>query len=220
MAGAVQGGRDYAKWGFFGFLALCLLAVIYADERFLVLPNHPEWKHIAPFRWLLLPHGLFGAIALLAGPIQFSDTIRRVRPVLHHWAGYIYIGAVAVAAPLALSITLRGFEPRSIYIEQWFQAGGWFLTTAIALLCILRLNIQAHKRWMMRSYGFALVFVLSRVPDAVPGFHWNDQLLADVLWGLVVTALFAPDLILTTRELMRPRQARPVRAKAEQAKAA
>src|SRR5689334_6538030 len=124
MAGAVQGGRDYAKWGFFSLLGLCLLAVIYADERFLVIPTHPEWKHIAPFRWLLLPHGIFGAIALLSGPLQFSDTIRRVRPILHRWTGYAYIVAVTVAAPLALSISIAGFEPKTIYVEQFFQAGG------------------------------------------------------------------------------------------------
>lgn len=203
MAGAVQGGRDYAKWGFFAVLGLCLLAVIYADERFLVIPTHPEWKHIESFKWLLLPHGVFGAIALITGPLQFSDTIRRVRPMLHRWTGYSYITAVAISAPMALSIDLAGVEPKTIFVEQFFQAGGWFLCTALALVCILRLNIQAHKRWMMRSYGFTLVFVMSRVPDAIPGFKWSDQLLSDVLWGLVVVAAVAPDVILTTRELLR-----------------
>jgi len=208
MASAVQAQRDYVKWTFFGALALCLVAVIYADERFLILPNHPEWKHIAPFKWLLLPHGIFGLVALLSGPLQFSDTIRRERPRLHRWTGYVYITAVAIAAPLALSITLAGFEPRTIYVEQYFQAGLWFLTTAFALICILSRNIAAHKRWMMRSYGFALVFILSRVPDAVPGFKWNDQLLGDVLWSLVVLALVAPDVILTVRELAGARRRR------------
>jgi len=214
MAGAVHSQRDYAKWALFGILGLCLLAVIYADERFWLIPTHPNWARIAPFKWLLIPHGLAGLIALLAGPAQFSDTIRRVRPVLHRWTGYTYIAAVAVAAPLALSISIAGFEPKTIYVEQFFQAGGWFLCTAFALLCILRLNIQAHKRWMMRSYGFTLVFILSRVPDAVPGFKWNDQLLSDVLWGLVVLAVVAPDVILTVRELAVIRRRRSATAAA------
>jgi hypothetical protein len=48
---------------------------------------------------------------------------------------------------------------------------------------------------------------MSRVPDAVPGFHWSDQLLADVLWGLVIAALVGPDLILAVRGAMRKRAA-------------
>jgi len=58
---------------------------------------------------------------------------------------------------------------------------------------------------MMRSYGFCLVFILSRVMDGVSGFHWTHQLLADVLRGLTVAALIVPDIILTARELWRKR---------------
>jgi hypothetical protein len=75
----------------------------------------------------------------------------------------------------------------------------------MALFFILRRNSPAHKLWMMRSYGFCLVFLLSRVPDAWPGFHWNDQALSDTLWGLVVAALVVPDLILIVREQWRKR---------------
>ena len=201
-AGSGALGRDYAKWGFFALMAACTLAAIWADERFLIDPADGEWRHIQPFKWWLLAHGPFGALALVLGPTQFSDTLRRRRPALHRWIGRIYIGAIAVAASVALYIGPR-FEPASIKVEQYFQAGGWLLTTVMALVFILRRNIAAHKLWMMRSYGFCLVFVLSRVPDAVPGFHWNDQLLANVLWGLVVAALIVPDLILAARDAWR-----------------
>jgi hypothetical protein len=40
----------------------------------------------------------------------------------------------------------------------------------------------------MRSYGFTLIFVLSRVPDAFIA-HYSDQFLGDMLWSLVVVAL-------------------------------
>ncbi|MDP9103665.1 MAG: DUF2306 domain-containing protein [Pseudomonadota bacterium] len=205
MAGASVGlRRDYAKWAFFALMALCTLLVIWVDERFLVVPADPEWKHIAGFKLWLAVHGPFGAVALLAGPFQFSDTLRRTRPRVHRWIGYTYIGAIAVAASVALYIGPR-FEQRSIQIEQYFQAGGWLLTTLMALFFILRRNIPAHKLWMMRSYGFCLVFLLSRVPDAWPGFHWNDQALSDTLWGLVVAALVVPDLILIVRDQWRKR---------------
>lgn len=195
-------GRDYVKWGFFALMAASTLAVIATDERFLINPADSEWPHIQPFKWWLLVHGPFGALALLLGPAQFSDTLRRRRPALHRWSGRVYIGAIAIAASVALYIGPR-FEPKTIQIEQYFQAGGWLLTTAAALVFILRRNVAAHKLWMMRSYGFCLVFVLSRVPDAIPGFHWDDQTLANVLWGLVVAALVVPDLILAARDVAR-----------------
>lgn len=197
--------RDYAKWAFFAAAAMCILLVIYVDERFVVLPADPEWKHIRSFEWLLAVHGPLGAVALLTGPLQFSDTIRRVRPKLHRWLGRTYVGAIAVSAPMAAWIGYH-FEPTSIRIEQLFQAGGWFVTTLIALVCVLNRNLPLHKAWMMKSYGFCLVFILSRVPDAFPAFHWTDQVLADVLWGLVVAALIGPDIILTARDLWRKRR--------------
>ncbi len=198
---------DYGKWAFFALMALCVLLVLYVDERFLVIPGDREWKHIAPFKWLLAVHGPFGAVALLTGPFQFSDTIRRVKPKLHRWLGRIYVGAIAISAPIAAYMGYN-YEPASIRIEQLFQGGGWFVTTAIALTCVLKRNVEWHKRWMMKSYGFCLVFVLSRVPDAIPAFRWTDQVLADVLWGLVVAALIVPDIVLTARELWRKRAPR------------
>jgi hypothetical protein len=193
--------RDYSKWALFAALSACLLLVIYADERFLVVAGDPEWAHIARFKWLLLPHGIFGAMALLTGPLQFSDRIRSTYPVVHRWTGRMYVGAVClVAAPLGMYIGVH-FEPRTIYVEQYFQAGLWWLTTAIAFYCILNRQIAQHKIWMMRSYGFCLVFVLSRVPDAFT--HMTDQQLGDVLWSLVIVALVAPDVILLWQERMR-----------------
>ena len=201
---------DYGKWAFFALMAACVLLVIFVDERFVFMPADPEWKHIQPFKWLLLVHGPLGAVALCCGPLQFSDTLRRTRPALHRWTGRIYIAAIAISAPMAAWIGFH-FEPATIRIEQLFQAGGWFLTTAIALVCILNRDLARHKVWMMRSYGFCLVFVLSRVPDAFPKeFHWTDQVLADALWGLVVTALIAPEIFLFVRELWRKRRARTV----------
>jgi hypothetical protein len=207
MASTAQAGqRDYLKWAFFALVALCTLTVIGVDERFLLIPADPEWQHIEAFKWLLLVHGIFGATALVCGPFQFSDTMRRMHPAWHRWNGRIYIGAVTVASLVAGYIGPH-FEPRSIQIEQYFQAGGWFLCTAVALWFVLRRNFISHKLWMMRSYGFCLVFLMSRVPDAMPGFHWSDQLLSDVLWGLVLAALVGPDLILAVRGAMRKRAA-------------
>jgi hypothetical protein len=205
MASTARAGQsDHLKWAFFALMALCTLTVIGVDERFLVVATDPVWQHIQPFKWLLLVHGICGAVALVCGPFQFSDRMRRTHVAWHRWNGRVYIGAVTVGSIVAGYIGSH-FEPESIQIEQYFQSGGWLLCTAVALYFVLQRNFVSHKLWMMRSYGFCLVFVLSRVPDAIPGFHWNDQLLANVLWGLVIAALVGPDLILAVRGAMRKR---------------
>ena len=200
---AIASGRNpqYLKWAFFTAMAAATLLVIYADERFLILPHDPEWKHIAAFKWLLLPHGLAGATALITGPLQFSDRIRANWPRIHRLTGRLYVGAIClVAAPLGFYIGTH-YEPGTIYVEQMFQAGLWWLTTAMAFVCIRSRQIAMHKLWMMRSYGFCLVFVLSRVPYVF--VRISDQGLADMLWGLIVAALVVPDLMLNVRELAR-----------------
>ena len=50
----------------------------------------------------------------------------------------------------------------------------------------------------------------------MPGFAWNDQLLSDVLWGLVVAAIVVPEFIVKIigpakwpPELLRERSTHP-----------
>ena len=178
----------------------------YVDERFLIDHSDPEWARIAAFKGWLLIHGLAGITALVTGPLQFSDTIRRTRIAFHRWTGRLYVGSVAIAAPVALYIGTT-FEKQNLAWEQPAQAGLWFLTTAMALLCVLRGNIPAHKLWMMKSYCFCLVFVFSRVTDAIP-IRFTDAGIATFLWYLVAAALVGPDIVLTTRELWRKRRLR------------
>lgn len=198
---------DRVKYLFFALVALSIPLVLLADERFLIDPADPHWKHIAPFKWLLLVHGLAGLTALATGTLQMSSRLRRLRPALHRAIGKVFLGAVTVAAPAALAITLRGFEPRSIIVEQWFQAGGWLVSPWIAYLCIRSGQMPLHKAWMIRSYAFTLIFILARVPDYfLP--EQTDQFLSDLLWSLVVAAIISPELILTTQTLWRIRTAK------------
>ena len=198
---------DLVKYGFFVLLALSVPLVLWADERFLINPADPHWKHVAPFKWLLLVHALAGLTALTTGTLQMSSRIRRLRPALHRALGKVFIGSVTVAAPAALAITLAGFEPRSIVVEQWFQSGGWLISPWIAYACIRSGQMPLHKAWMMRSYAFTLIFIFSRVPDYFMPTE-SDQFLSDLLWSLVVVAALAPELILTTQTLWRIRSAK------------
>jgi len=197
---------DLVKWAFAGLMVLSVLIVLWVDERFWLNPADPHWKHIAPVRTLLPIHGLAGATALVAGALQMSSRVRR-RVALHRTLGKIYIGAVCISAPVAIYMGTSVLEPETIRIEQIFQGGLWLVSALVAWACIRSGQMALHKAWMMRSYAFTLIFVLSRVPDAVVP-SYTDQGLADVLWSLTVLAAISPELILTATTLLRIRNAK------------
>jgi len=198
---------DHVKWSFFALIGVCVLLVLWVDERFWLNPADPHWKHIAPVKYLLMLHGLAGATALTTGALQMSSRIRRTQIALHRALGKVYIGAVSISAPVAVYMGTSTLEPVSIRFEQIFQGGFWLLSAWIAFACIRSGQMQLHKAWMMRSYAFTLIFITSRVPDAFVK-SYSDQFLSDMLWGLVAVALVAPELILTTQTLWRIRSAR------------
>lgn len=196
------------KTAFFLVLAVLGLLTIYADEMFVVHPADPEWAHIAPFKWLLLFHALFAIPALLIGPLQFSQRVRR-NLKLHRTLGWVYCLAIFITAPMALYIGVT-YEKPLVQPEQIFQAGGWFLTTLMAFIAGYNRNIPLHKQWMARSYGFSFIFIASRFTDAWPGLidYGNERVAATALWSLVVLALIVPDLLMSGAEFFKNRRPR------------
>ena len=206
-------GVDRLKWLFFALMGLAVLLVIRTDERFWINPADPHWNHIAPVKGLLMLHGLAGLTALATGALQMSSRIRSTRTALHRALGKVYITAVCISAPLAVYIGTGPLEPVTIHVEQYFQGGLWLASALIAWACIRSGQMALHKAWMMRSYGFTLIFVLARVPDAFMNTE-DPQFLSDMLWSLVVVALIAPEIILTTLTLLRIRSAKARHANA------
>jgi uncharacterized membrane protein len=211
-------GAERLKWSFFAVMGLCVLLVLWTDERFWLNSADPHWKHIAPVKYLLMLHGLAGLTALTAGAFQMSSRIRRLKPAFHRALGKVYITAVCISAPLAVYIGTGPLEPVTIHVEQIFQGGLWLASTFVAWACIRSGQMALHKPWMMRSYGFTLIFVLARVPDAFMNTE-DPQFLADMLWSLVIVAVLAPDVILTAQTLLRIRNAKARHARASVAAA-
>jgi uncharacterized membrane protein len=205
-----------AKHLLFAAIAAMFVYVLQHNERFLLDPSDPLWKHYEPMKWWLLPHGVAGLAALLLGAAQFSDRLRATRPVLHRASGRVYIASVFVAAPLGIVIQYlqeAGGAPRSFTIAAAVDGGLWMLATAMAFWCIRERRIDAHRQWMTRSYAMALVFLEVRVVLGVTG--WETLGLAaveTVVWACVALAIPLADLVLAlgarSRELGRPRELR------------
>src|SRR6201998_2619245 len=128
------------KYLLFAAFGLMFAYVIPHDEGFLVHSKDPAWQHYEPFKWWLLPHGIAGACALLLGPMQFSDRLRKRFAKLHRVVGRIYVGGVCVAGPLGFYIQF--FEERSGGSRSFSMAAAadavlWMTTTGIAFAFIL-----------------------------------------------------------------------------------
>jgi uncharacterized membrane protein len=203
-AGLSRVSSRHKKWILFAFMGVATLIAVYGNDGFIFNSHDPEWKHIAPFRWLLLVHALAGATALLTGPLQFSTRLRTARPEFHRMLGRVYVGAVAIAAPFAVYIGVT-FEKPPLSYEQWAQGGIWFLATLIAFVAIRKRNVPLHRHWMMRSYAFTFIFVSSRVPLAFPAISMSVEQLTTFLWYLIVAALVVPDLPAVYNALRRTR---------------
>ena len=197
------------KYVLFAAIGLMLAYVVPHDESFLVHSKDTVWQHYDPFKWWLLPHGIAGACALLLGPMQFSDRLRRRFRQVHRVVGRVYVAGVFVAAPLGFYIQYfqeRMGDPRSFSIAAAVEAALWLTTTGIALVFILKGKIEAHRQWMTRSFAVALVFLEVRVIGGVGGWesldvHANET----IVWACIALSILSADLVLQWQELGRQR---------------
>ena len=95
--------RLRAKYVLFAFIGLMIAYVLKHNESFLLNAADPAWKHYEPIKWWLLPHGIAGAIAIFLAMSQFSSRLRARHVVVHRTLGRIYVGLVAIAAPLGVA---------------------------------------------------------------------------------------------------------------------
>jgi len=108
-------------------------------------------------------HALGGAIALLAGPLQFVPQFRESNWNRHRLLGWIYCSAVLLGWCASLRIA-----PHSQ--TGWIASAGfltlgaaWIVATGLAVRFILRGDVIKHRRWMIRSYALTAAAITLRM---------------------------------------------------------
>jgi uncharacterized membrane protein len=191
--------RPNAKYVVFALIALMMGYVLYHNERFLIEPTNPIWEHYAPFKWWLLPHGVFGALVIFLAPLQFSERLRRRFTQWHRIVGRLYVGAVFILAPLGAYIqhyNERLGGPRSFTVLASVDAVMLMSVTAIAFLFAYKRKITQHRQWIVRSYAVALVFIESRFILGVTG--WEQQgveIVQAVIWSCLALSIPLADVV-------------------------
>jgi uncharacterized membrane protein len=197
----------------FALIGAMYVYVLATNETFLFNKADPEWTHIAPFQWWLLPHGMAAAFALFLGPFQFSERLRRKYMMVHKTFGYLYIAGCYVGAPLGLYIQWveekLGTYSHGFTIGTMLDAGFWIFATTMALVMIRSGRMQQHRQWMIRSFACALIFL--EVRAIMVFFQLPESAVEYVVWGCVAAAFPIADLVLQMDELLR-QKSRPARA--------
>lgn len=160
-------------------------------------------------------HLVFGLPVLLGGPLQFSRRVRRLSPVYHRNLGRIYVvsatGAALTAIYLGATIEYEGSRLPIVLLGLL-----WIFFTLAAWRCAVRRDFGAHRQFMIRSYGLALVLVWLRlmgdVPSDVMFFYIENEAVRDTTleWMSWVVPLLILEITLSWLPLLNRKITRPV----------
>ena len=183
------------KGAMFVAIGAMTLYVMYHNERFLIEPENPIWKHYAEIAFWLVPHAVAGTCALLLAPLQFSERLRKRYTTTHHIVGRIYVIGALVLAPLGAYgqyLAEAGGAPREFTTLAVVDAVMLMTTTLVAYLFAIRRRITQHRQWMTRSYAVALVFFEGRLLGGLLGIDGNVNATMAAIWScLALSMVFA-----------------------------
>jgi len=183
------------------FFAMTAIAVYDKDAR-VFDPTSPIARHFGSVKWYVIVHGFFAAIAMAVAAFQFSNRLRARYLRIHRVLGYTYVTSVFVACPLAVLISSKLALSTSQFVANCMNSFGWFVTTLIALYCIRTGNIVQHRRWMIRSYPWAMTFTANRVLNILmPSTHVGLPGFEAKLWLTSALAAFLPNIFLEWRAI-------------------
>ena len=172
------------KFSWLAITSLCLLlfsiTIIYLnfkpDVNFLLtkqsLVHHPIWIKV------FYIHIISAMIVIFIGPFQFIQSLRRKYIKLHKLLGKMYVFLILfLAAPSGIYMSF--YANGGVYASIGFLIMGilWFYTTYMAFYRIIKKDVKAHIKWMIRSFALSLAAVTLRllVPILSLGFDMEHQ---------------------------------------------
>jgi hypothetical protein len=109
--------------------------------------------------------GHFGgsALALAIGGFQLHPGLRRRFGAVHRWMGRLYLVGVALGGAAGLWMALFANGGLAGRLGFALLALSWLTCTARGYASIRARELQAHRRWMIRSYALTFAAVTLRL---------------------------------------------------------
>lgn len=159
-------------WWF--MLLSCVGVSAYSTRYFLLPVNDAHFgRYILPLRL----HIAGGVGALLAGPWQFSERLRRTALNFHRWLGRFYLLEVALGSAAGLAMATVSEAGLATHLGFGALAVLWFFTGLQAYRKIRHGDVAAHRRWMIRNFALTLAAVTLRnyLPLFLFALHWKFE---------------------------------------------
>jgi uncharacterized membrane protein HdeD (DUF308 family) len=156
----------------------------------------------------VFPHVIFGILAMLVGPFQFSNKLRARYLVIHRRLGYVYLVSILLGATAGIALSLTSKVSVTYKMGLFFLAVAWLLTSGMALFFILKRKITQHKEWMVRSYVVTFAFVIFRLfADLMTYYEISDAADRNALmsWACWAVPLLFLEPILQYRKTVKKR---------------
>ncbi len=113
--------------------------------------------------WGILPHALFGGIALAIGPFQFLKASWQRRPALHHSLGLVCVAAMLVTGASGIYMAVYAYGGWGPATGFGGMALAMLICPVIALRRLKAGNVFAHRAWMIRAYAILFSAVTFRL---------------------------------------------------------
>ncbi|WP_041534853.1 DUF2306 domain-containing protein [Parvularcula bermudensis] len=173
-----------------------------------VMATHPNL--------ILYTHGLCGVAAVTIGAVQiyalWTGQVRRWHALL----GRGYIAACLMGAATAFILAWH------LYYTFWLTsllytlgALAWGGAAVLAVTYIVKGDVMAHARWVIRSYVYLMMVVTARaLIGATIGFGLNRwaQFEWPLAYGIIIGVTFIVHLVAAEVIVRRLRLVRPIRA--------
>ena len=108
-------------------------------------------------------HAFAGGMALILGPFQFLNRLRRRRPALHRWMGRIYLTGILLGGLSAFLIAPGMISGLVGEIGLILLGILWVWTGWNAYRNIRAGNKEVHREWMIRNYALTFAAVTLRL---------------------------------------------------------
>jgi hypothetical protein len=157
------------------FLAFSLPPYLTFDPANSRVPQPPSLG-VAHF-WVLVPHVLFGSVALTTAVLQIWPWFRSRHPVAHRRIGRVYVFGGVLPGGLA-ALTAAIFSPYgpATAASSVVLALVWLGTTVQGWRMARRCRFGEHRRWMIRSFALTASIITNRFWGVVAGIAMYPQL--------------------------------------------
>ncbi len=163
------------RFAFACLQALAMVVAAYAIWAYGLLPLGklvgPEMRaNFEAHRIVIYTHVFAATIALVLGPFQFYERLRRRWPRLHRLSGRIYLGVGVGLGGLA-GLYMSTFAYGGLVAKSGFAtlALAWLYTGLQAYRAIRKGAIAEHRRWIVRNFALTLAAVTLRILLPVSG---------------------------------------------------